>query len=133
MEAEKGTFFESGRPEPTAYGKEMLIAIAHELGSLPNKISLEGHTDSRPYTGMANYSNWELSSDRANASRRLMMQNGLGEDQVVEVRGFADERLRNPQKPDEASNRRISMIVKYLEKGTLAEAAPVTEMPAKQP
>jgi len=133
MEAEKGTFFESGRPEPTAYGKEMLIAIAHELGSLPNKISLEGHTDSRPYTGMANYSNWELSTDRANASRRLMMQNGLREDQVVEVRGFADERLRNPQKPDEASNRRISMIVKYKEKEAPVEAAPVTDAPTKQP
>ena len=133
MEAEKGTFFESGRPEPTAYGKEMLIAIANELGKLPNKISLEGHTDARPYTGLANYSNWELSTDRANASRRLMMQNGLRADQVVEVRGFADERLRNPQKPDEASNRRISMIVKYLEKEAPAEAAPVTGTPAKLP
>ena len=133
MEAEKGTFFESGRPEPTAYGKEMLIAIANELGKLPNKISLEGHTDARPYTGMANYSNWELSTDRANASRRLMMQNGLREDQVVEVRGFADERLRNRQNPQDASNRRISMIVKYLEKEAPAEATPVNETPARQP
>ena len=131
MEAEKGTFFESGRPEPTAYGKEMLIAIANELGKLPNKISLEGHTDARPYTGMANYSNWELSTDRANASRRLMMQNGLREDQVVEVRGFADERLRNRQNPQDASNRRISMIVKYLEKEAPAEATSVNETPAK--
>jgi chemotaxis protein MotB len=133
MESEKGTFFESGRPEPTASGREMLIAIAHELGSLPNKISLEGHTDARPYTGMANYSNWELSTDRANASRRLMMQNGLREDQVVEVRGFADERLRNRQNPQDASNRRISLIVKYLEKEAPAEASPVSEAPAKQP
>jgi len=100
---------------------------------VPNKISLEGHTDARPYTGLANYSNWELSTDRVNASRRLMMQNGLREDQVVEVRGFADQRLRNPQKPDEASNRRISMIVKYLEKEAPAEAAPPSETPAKQP
>ncbi len=124
MESEKGMFFESGRPEPTAYGKEMLIAIANELGKLPNKMSLEGHTDARPYTGLANYSNWELSTDRANASRRLMMQHGLREDQVVEVRGFADQRLRNPKSPDDASNRRISMIVKYLERGRDAEPAP---------
>ena len=127
MESEKGTFFESGRPEPTAYGKELMITIAHEIGKLPNRISLEGHTDARPYTGLANYSNWELSTDRANASRRLMMQNGLREDQVVEVRGFADQRLRNPQNPDDASNRRISLIVRYLEKNGPAEPTPITE------
>jgi chemotaxis protein MotB len=133
MESEKGTFFESGRPEPTAYGREMLIAIANEIGKLPNKISMEGHTDARPYTGMANYSNWELSADRANASRRLMMQNGLREDQVVEVRGFADQRLRNPNNPADAANRRISLIVRYLEGQGPTEAAPVVEKTAKQP
>jgi chemotaxis protein MotB len=133
MESEKGTFFESGRPEPTAYGREMMIAIATEIGKLPNKVSLEGHTDARPYTGMANYSNWELSTDRANASRRLMMQNGLREDQVVEVRGFADQRLRNPFSPADAANRRISLIVRYLEGQGPVEAPPVTESTAKQP
>ena len=132
MESEKGTFFESGRPEPTAYGKELMITIAREIGKLPNKISLEGHTDARPYTGLANYSNWELSTDRANASRRLMMQNGLREDQVAEVRGFADQRLRNPQNPDDASNRRISLIVRYLEKNGPVEPAPITE-PSRDP
>jgi len=65
---------------------------------------------------MANYSNWELSADRANASRRLMMQNGLRADQVRDVRGFADQRLRTPKAPEDASNRRISLIVRYLEK-----------------
>jgi chemotaxis protein MotB len=133
MESEKGTFFESGRPEPTASGREMLIAIATEIGKLPNKVSMEGHTDARPYTGLANYSNWELSTDRANASRRLMMQNGLREDQVVEVRGFADQRLRNPFSPAHAANRRISLIVRYLEGQGLAEAPPVPESTAKQP
>jgi chemotaxis protein MotB len=133
MESEKGTFFESGRPEPTAYGREMLIAIANEIGKLPNKISMEGHTDARPYTGLANYSNWELSADRANASRRLMMQNGLREDQVVEVRGFADQRLRNPNNPADAANRRISLIVRYLEGQRPTEPAPVVEKTAKQP
>jgi chemotaxis protein MotB len=133
MESEKGTFFESGRPEPTAYGREMLIAIANEVGKLPNKISMEGHTDARPYTGLANYSNWELSTDRANASRRLMMQNGLHPDQVVEVRGFADQRLRNPNNPADAANRRISLIVRYLEGQGPTEAAPVVEKTAKQP
>jgi len=131
MESEKGTFFESGRPEPTAYGREMLIAIATEVGKLPNKVSLEGHTDARPYSGLANYSNWELSTDRANASRRLMVQNGLREDQVNEVRGFADQRLRNPNSPADAANRRISLIVRYLEGQGPAEAAPASEAAGK--
>jgi chemotaxis protein MotB len=133
MESEKGTFFESGRPEPTAYGRELMIAIANEIGKLPNKVSLEGHTDARPYTGLANYSNWELSTDRANASRRLMMQNGLREDQVVEVRGLAAQHLRNPQNPNDASNRRISMLVKYQEQDKLPDPAPAIETTAKQP
>ena len=133
MESEKGTFFESGRPEPTAYGREVLIAMANDIGKLPNKVSLEGHTDARPYAGLANYSNWELSTDRANASRRLMMQNGLREDQVAEVRGFADQRLRNPNNPADAANRRISLIVRYLEGQKPAEPAPATSTTAKQP
>jgi len=131
MESEKGTFFESGSPEPTTYGREVLVTIANELGKLPNKISLEGHTDARPFTGRANYSNWELSADRANASRRLMMQNGLREDQIVEVRGFADQRLRNPKSPEDASNRRISVLVRYLEKDNPGTLAPITETPKR--
>jgi len=126
MESEKGTFFESGRLEPTPGGRELLIALAQELGKMPNQISLEGHTDAKPYAGMANYSNWELSADRANASRRLMMQNGLRADQVRDVRGFADQRLRTPKAPEDASNRRISLIVRYLEKAG-ANAPPSNE------
>jgi chemotaxis protein MotB len=127
LESEKGTFFESGRPEPNANGRELLITIAHELGKIPNKLSLEGHTDAQPYAGLANYSNWELSTDRANASRRLMQQNGLRDDQVVEGRGFADQRLRNPKNPTDPANRRISLIVRYLEQKTPVQPAPITE------
>ncbi len=127
LESEKGTFFESGRPEPNTNGRELLITIAHELGKIPNKISLEGHTDAQPYAGLANYSNWELSTDRANASRRLMQQNGLRDDQVVEVRGFADQRLRNPKNPTDPANRRISLIVRYLEQKAPAPPVPVDE------
>ncbi len=111
----------------------MLIVLSNELGKLPNKISLEGHTDAHVFNRQPNYSNWELSTDRANASRRLMMQNGLRADQLVDVRGFADQRLRNRQNPEDASNRRISILVKYLEKEATGEAAPVTETPAKTP
>jgi chemotaxis protein MotB len=114
LETESGTFFESGSPVPSRNGRELLIALAGELGKLPNKISIEGHTDARPYAGDGNYSNWELSVDRANAARRLMQENGVTKNQVVQVRGYADQRLRKPESPEDASNRRISVIVQYV-------------------
>ena len=63
---------------------------------------------------MGNHSNWELSADRANAARRLMQQSGLRPDQVSQVRGFADQRLRNLKDPLDPSNRRISIIAQYI-------------------
>ena len=87
--------------------------LASELAKMPNKISIEGHTDSRPYISQTGYSNWELSADRANSARRLMQECGVGEGQVGEIRGFADQRLRKPQDPDSSSNRRVSIVVKY--------------------
>lgn len=116
LESEAGTFFESGSPTPSPNGRELLIALAQELGKLPNKISIEGHTDARPYAGDGTYGNWELSVDRANASRRLMQENGVNANQVAQVRGYADQRLRKPDMPEDASNRRISVIVQYVVK-----------------
>jgi chemotaxis protein MotB len=116
LETESGTFFESGSPTPSPNGRELLIALANELGKLPNKISIEGHTDARPYVGDGSYSNWELSVDRANASRRLMQENGVTKNQVAQIRGYADQRLRKPDSPEDASNRRISVIVQYIVK-----------------
>jgi chemotaxis protein MotB len=116
MEAESGTFFESGSPAPTANGSEFMIALASELGKLPNKISIEGHTDAKPFAKSGNYGNWELSADRANAARRLMQQNGVNADQVIQVRGYADQQLRKRDHPEDPSNRRISVIVQYTVK-----------------
>jgi chemotaxis protein MotB len=114
LESDVGTFFQSGIGEPSASGKEVLITLAGELGKLPNKIFLEGHTDSKPFARDAAYGNWELSADRANSARRLMQQNGLGAGQVTQVRGFADQMLRKADKPLDSSNRRISLIVQHL-------------------
>jgi len=117
LESESGTFFDTGSPQPNESGKELLVMLAHELGNLPNKVSIEGHTDSKPYVGTGQYSNWELSADRANSARRLMQENDLGRDQVSQVRGYADQRLRKPDAPFDASNRRISVIVQYISEG----------------
>ena len=115
-ESAAGTFFDSGSARMSADGGDLLKMLAQEFGKLPNHIAMEGHTDSKPYPVGANYGNWELSTDRANAARRLMQENGIREGQVTQVRGFADQRLRKPDAPLDPSNRRISLIVQHLEK-----------------
>ena len=132
LESQKGTFFESGDTAPNGNGRELLMTIAEELGKIPNRISIEGHTDSEPFSGPANYTNWELSTDRANASRRLMQQHGLRRDQVAQVRGFADQEPRDKLAPSDPSNRRITLIVKYLEPqgGPSTNDNPAKELPA---
>lgn len=116
LETEKGTFFNSGSSQPTSEARELLLKLAQELGKLPNKISIEGHTDAKPFARGGEYGNWELSADRANSARRLMQENGLRPDQVVQVRGYANQQLRKPDQPEDPSNRRISLIVQYLVK-----------------
>jgi chemotaxis protein MotB len=124
LESDVGTFFTSGSAAPSDKGREMLIMLAREMGKLPNKVSMEGHTDSKPFSREGTYSNWELSTDRANSARRVMQQSGMRVDQVSQVRGYADQRLRKPKAPEDASNRRISMIVQYLANDGPSEAEP---------
>jgi chemotaxis protein MotB len=135
MESAAGTFFQSGVSAPTDNGKEILVKLAEELGKLPNTVSIEGHTDSKPYSSPTGYSNWELSSDRANMARRLMQQSGIGPKQVSQVRGYADQRLRKVSDPEDPSNRRISVIVQYLPKPEEGEksAAPPKGSPVAPP
>ena len=114
-----------GSPRPTDFGKDLLKALAQEIGKLPNRVTMEGHTDSKPYKGVLEYSNWELSADRANGARRIMQHNGLRGDQVSSIRGYADQRLRNKADAKDPSNRRISVIVQYVgsDTGTLKPPA----------
>jgi chemotaxis protein MotB len=122
-ESATGTFFDSGSAKISKDGQELLNVLAEELGKLPNKLAFEGHTDSKPYSEGSSYGNWELSADRANAARRLMGQKGIRADQVTQVRGFADQRLRKKDAPLDPSNRRISLIVQYVEKKPAEESA----------
>jgi chemotaxis protein MotB len=115
VETEEGMFFVTGSPNPTPAGERLLAVLAHELGRMGNPIVIEGHTDSRPFRNAnptSGYTNWELSADRANAARRLLHGDGVSPGQVVEVRGFADRRPMKPDAPDDAGNRRISVVVK---------------------
>jgi chemotaxis protein MotB len=108
-------FFESGSPLPSAFGKELLSSLAAEIGKLPNTVIIEGHTDAHSFSGVKDYSNWELSSDRANSARRWMEQNGMRADQVVQVRGYADRKPRDTSDPEGPTNRRITLIIQNPE------------------
>jgi chemotaxis protein MotB len=118
MESANGTFFEKGNAHPTVDLQDILKRLSVEAGKLPNSISIEGHTDSDPFSNSTVYGNWELSTDRANIARRLMESSGLRTGQVTQVRGFADHKLRKPLQPTDPSNRRITVIVQYAEKST---------------
>lgn len=114
METQTGMFFEIGSAKATDVGAGLLRVLAEELGKLPNRVLIEGHTDAKPYTSNGAYSNWELSADRANQARQVMQASGLRAAQVAQVRGFADQQLRNVKNPEDPANRRISVIVQYL-------------------
>lgn len=104
--------FESARAELQPYTKEILHEIGHVLNDVPNKVSLSGHTDAKPYaSGDKGYSNWELSADRANASRRELIAGGMDEKKVVRVVGLSSAVLMDKNDPFNPINRRISIIV----------------------
>jgi chemotaxis protein MotB len=104
--------FELGKAELQPYAKEILLEIGHLLNDLPNRISLSGHTDAKQYaTGEKYYSNWELSADRANASRRVLVSGGMDETKLLKVVGVSSAVLFDKEDPFNPINRRISIIV----------------------
>lgn len=110
VENSSGLFFDVGSASVKPETVQLLKLVAKEIGRLNNNIMIEGYTDARPYV-KADYSNWELSSDRANTARRILESNGVRNNQILQVRGFADRNLKHPDQPLEASNRRVSILV----------------------
>lgn len=103
--------FESGSFELQYYTEGLLNELAETINSVPNKIRIAGHTDSARFTGRPNYSNWELSSERANAARRALTQGGLADEKIAEVVGHADSVLFDLSNPLNPMNRRITILV----------------------
>lgn len=104
--------FDSGSAVVKPYMRDLLRAIGEVLAEVPNRLTLEGHTDAQKFSsGDWGYSNWELSSDRANASRRELLTGGLPEGRVLRVLGLAHSLPLLPSEPDHPTNRRISLIV----------------------
>jgi chemotaxis protein MotB len=117
LETEQGLFFITGSPTPTDAGSRLLSLLAVEIGKMPNSLVIEGHTDALPFRNSApasGYSNWDLSTERANAARHLLNAGGLRPQQIVELRGFADQKLLMPEAPANPRNRRISLVVRFL-------------------
>ncbi len=112
VDADNRPMFPSGSAVVQPYMRELLRDIGSVLGEVPNRLTLEGHTDAQPFPGGdRGYSNWELSADRANASRRELISGGMPEDRMLRVQGLAASSPFDSQDPRAPTNRRISIIV----------------------
>ena len=103
--------FDSGRAELKYYSQDILFELADTLGTVNNKLSITGHTDSTPFSGRPGYTNWELSADRANTARRALVAGGVRPEQIARVVGLSDSVLFDKENPRAPVNRRISIIV----------------------
>jgi chemotaxis protein MotB len=128
LEDSLGVFFQSGDARPSLRGRQILALLGHELAEMPNPVLIAGYTDAQPYRRADGYSNWELSADRANAARRIMLINGVPESRIAQIRGFADRQLRDPAHPLAAGNRRVTITVKFDD--AVSGAADSTAAPA---
>ncbi len=131
QEGREDAFFDSGSAVLKPRTEELLALIGRELAALNQGVILEGHTDSRPYGRAGVYTNWELSSDRANAARRAMEANGLPPSLIRTVRGFADTQLRTPDAPFDSRNRRVSIVVPQLQ-APIGRSLPIGPVPPAQ-
>lgn len=111
VESDSAPLFEIGQSAPTGLLEELLVVVNNSLGSFQNDIKIVGHTDSRPYRGGARYDNWNLSADRANTARQMLIEAGLDPDRLREVSGRADTDPLLPEDPSAAQNRRISITI----------------------
>jgi chemotaxis protein MotB len=118
------TFFALGSATLTPAAAQALRLIAGPLRDLPNDLKLEGHTDAAQY-GRRDYTNWELSTDRANTARRTLEAAGIDGARVIEVRGHADRELRNPGNPLDPANRRISILLPFKDPNAIEVVRPI--------
>jgi len=129
VEKNGSSFFERGQSVLRGESIEILGIIAQEVGKLSNDLAIEGHTDRAAYPAGAKYGNWDLSSDRANAARRVMEVSGLRSGQIKNVTGDADTDLRVADNPLDPRNRRVSILVKS--QATAAEAPGTPKEPSR--
>jgi len=137
MDAENRPMFDLGSARLQPYFEDILLAMADTIKAVPNKISISGHTDAKPYSGTGDFGNWELSANRANAARRALVAGGYPDEQVARVVGYASSSLFDRANPFNPVNRRIDIIVLTKkaqrdiegEQGKPEAAPPATEAP----
>jgi chemotaxis protein MotB len=122
LDQEKVSMFPSGSAAMNPRSKELLEKVAEVVKTLPNKIEISGHTDAKPYVGGDNYTNWELSADRANASRRVLVGAGINPDRLTMIKGRADTDPFVKTDPFDPQNRRISIVLLRENKAASAPA-----------
>ena len=130
IDQERLTMFPLGSSDMYGYTKKLLEQIAKVIVNLPNKIAVTGHTDATPYAKSSRYSNWELSTDRALASRRALVEYGLDTNRITRVVGKAAGDLLVPEDPTSPRNRRISMVLLREARLPLKARKPMPKKPA---
>ncbi|WP_445940530.1 flagellar motor protein MotB [Pseudomonas sp.] len=111
MDAENRPMFASGSARLQPYFEDILLAMTDTIAAVPNKISVSGHNDAQPFVGRGGSGNWELSADRANAARRVLVAGGYDDGQVARVVGYASSALFDRENPLNPVNRRIDIVV----------------------
>jgi chemotaxis protein MotB len=131
VDRDERPMFPLGSALPFDYTRQLLSLVSQAVSGLPNKVSIKGHTDSLPYAAGQNYDNWDLSSERALASHRVMKEAGLPDGRVEGVVGRADRDPLFPDNPADARNRRISIVL-IRENAEQAAATTAEAPPAQQ-
>jgi len=111
MDAANRPMFALGSAQLQPYFEDILLAMADTIRAVPNKISVSGHTDAKPYSGQGDFGNWELSAGRANAARRTLVAGGYPDEQIARVVGYASSALFDREDPFNPVNRRIDILV----------------------
>ncbi len=121
MDTPTASMFERGQAGILPEAKSSLFKIATILSTLPNPIDIEGHTDAKPFRSKdGNYDNWDLSTDRANAARRVFLEAGITDKQIARVVGYSSQRLKVEDDPEAAPNRRITVSMRFTEQAKSA-------------
>jgi chemotaxis protein MotB len=135
VDQDKSPMFPLGSAEMMEPAKKLMTLVAQVINKLPNKISITGHTDSTQYAFGAKYTNWELSADRANATRREFQNDGVPADRLARVIGMADQDPLDKGNPSDPENRRISIVLLRQNQdkaaGPQAQAAPPASPPTQ--
>lgn len=111
IDKDRRAMFQKGSAELYDYARRMIREVGESVQTLPNRITIEGHTDGGNYVGPDGTTNWELSADRANAARRVLDSSGVTEDRIFEVIGKAGTDPLYPDQPTKTENRRITVLI----------------------